>query len=188
MGFFVNNVYGGRQPYRVEPVQREKPTDDDSKQHLFDQSREDPNQKFLKASEKLYKKKSVVVASEIMNKQMMHLEGGLSVKEAWEKIKNHDIKHFPVLNEEGKLLGMLSEKDILRGMQEEEGKKLHEMTAKQTLCADPETELTDIMKVFSDHTVEAVPVVDQRHEVVGILTQNDLLQTMIKISHLKWNT
>ncbi|MCB1110702.1 MAG: hypothetical protein KDK64_06930, partial [Chlamydiia bacterium] len=78
MGFFVNNVYSGRQPYRVQEIQKDKPSDQDSKQQFFDQNQDDAQQKFLKASEKLYRKKSVVLASEIMNKQMMKLEGGLS--------------------------------------------------------------------------------------------------------------
>ena len=188
MGFFVNNIYGDRQPYRVQEVQKDKPDDQGSKGQYFGQNQEDPHQKFLKASEELYKKKSVVLASEIMNKQMMHLEGELSATEAWEKIKHHEIKYFPILSEEGKLLGMLSERDILRGMQEGDRKKLKDLTAEQTLCAEPETELADIMKVFSDQSVEVVPVLDKKHNVVGILTQNELLQTMLKISNLKWNT
>lgn len=188
MGFFVNNVYSGRQPYRVQEIQKDKPSDQDSKQQFFDQNQDDAQQKFLKASEKLYRKKSVVLASEIMNKQMMKLEGGLSVEEAWEKIKRHDIKHFPILNEEGKLLGMLSDQDILKGIEAGGGKKLQDLTAEHTLCADPETELMDIMKVFCEQKVEAVPVVDQKEQVIGILTQNELLQTMLKIMHVKWNT
>ena len=189
MGFFVNNIYGGRQPYRVQEVQKDKPDDQGSKGQYFGHNQEeDRHQKFLKANEKLYKKKSVVLASEIMNKQMMHLEGELSAKEAWEKIKHHEIKYFPILGEEGKLLGMLSERDILKGMQEGDRKKLKDLTAEQTLCAEPETELADIMKVFSDQAVEVVPVIDKKHNVVGILTQNELLQTMLKISSLKWNT
>ncbi|MCB1106754.1 MAG: CBS domain-containing protein [Chlamydiia bacterium] len=184
--FFVNNVYGAREPYRVQEIQKDKKDDQGGKG--FQGEGEHAHEKILKASEELYKKKSVVLASEIMSKQLIHLKGELSVSEAWDKIKGHTIKHFPILSEEGKLLGILSEKDILRGLQESKGKKLKEMTASKTLCADPDTELGEIMKVFSDHTVEAIPVVDKAHQVVGMLTQNDLLQTMLKITHLKWNT
>src|SRR5690606_6844763 len=116
-----------------------------------------------KASEKLYKKKSVVLAKEIMSKKLIELQGSLSLKEAWEKIKNHKINYFPIVNEEGKLLGMLSERDILQGMREGESRKLSDMTAEQTLCADPETELLEVIRVFSDQGIEAVPVLD-RHQ------------------------
>ncbi len=83
---------------------------------------------------------------------------------------------------------MLSERDILKGLQEGDRKKLKDLTAEKTLCAEPETELADIIKVFLDQAVEVVPVIDKKHNVVGILTQNELLQTMLKISNLKWNT
>lgn len=185
--FFVNNIYGGRERYKVQEIQEERSDDQGSKGQQFGQGDEHAHEKFLKASEKLYKKKSVILASEIMNQQLIQLEGHLSVDEAWKKIKNHEIKYFPVIGEKGKLLGMLSEREILMGVQEGKGKKLKDMTAKDTLCAEPETELLEILQVFRDQNVEAVPVVDKEERVVGILTQGELLQTMLKITNMKWN-
>ena len=115
--FFVNNVYGGREPYRVQAIEKDKKDDQGQRGRQFGEGDPDAHQKFLKASEKLYKKKSVVVASEIMSKQLMELEEGLSLEEAWEKIQHHDVKHFPIVSSEGKFQGMLSEAEILRHLQ-----------------------------------------------------------------------
>lgn len=185
--FFVNNVYGGRQPYRVQEVQRDKQEDkrEGSQQRFQNEDEAEAHEKFLKASEKLYKNRSVATAREIMNKQMITLKDTLSVEEAWEQIKNHDIKHYPIIGAEGKLLGLLSEGEILRHLQKGAKKKLHEITSAETLCADPETELAEILTVFSTEKIEAVPIVDKKAKVIGILTQNDLIQTMIKITNLK---
>ena len=73
---------------------------------------------------------------------------------------------------------------IMMCIQHGKEKKLSEVVNTETLCADPETELSDILAVFSTEKVKAVPIVNQKEKVVGILTQNDLIQTMIKITHL----
>ena len=59
------------------------------------------------------------------------------------------------------------------------------MISEMTLCAEPETELREVMQVFSQQKLEVLPVVDDKQKVVGILTQNDLLQTILKISELE---
>ncbi|MBF5058686.1 HPP family protein [Candidatus Neptunochlamydia vexilliferae] len=182
--FFVNNVYGGREPYRVQPIERDRSKDDRPRQQFQDEDEEETRENFLKASKKLYKKKSVVTIAEIMSKKLVELEEGLSLKEAWERIKGHKIKHFPLVNSEGKLLGMLTEGEILRELQEGGKKTLKELVSEHTLCADPETEVSEAIQVFTDHSIEAVPVVDAKEKVVGILTQNELLQTMIKMTHI----
>lgn len=187
MVFFVNNVYGGRQPYRVQEIQKDREDDQSGSGHHFnDEDEAEIHAKFLKAQEKFYKKRAVATAQEIMNKQLVTLSDKLSVEEAWEQIKNHDIKHYPIIGAEGKLLGLLSEGEILRQLQIGTEKKLSEIVNTKTLCAEPETELSDILEVFSHEKIEAVPIVDKKEKIVGILTQNDLIQTMIKITNLKF--
>ncbi|MGE3715111.1 MAG: HPP family protein [Simkaniaceae bacterium] len=185
--FYIRNNPDMRQPYRVEDIQKDRQAKEDQSSHQqFDHEDEARHhEKFLKASEKLYKQKSVVLASEIMSKQLVTLRENLSVEEAWEQIKNHEIHYFPIVNAEGKLLGILSEREILRGIQQKSKKTLREMTASRTLCAEPETLLAEVMQVFAEQNLEVLPVVDEKQKVIGILTQNDLLQTMLKISKLE---
>lgn len=182
--FFVNNVYGGKEPYRVNEAQKSRSDDQSSFQHQFGGDEEEAQEKFRKASEKLSKKKAVVSATEIMNKELLHLEENLSIEEAIRRVKNHQIKYFPIVNEEGKLMGMLSEFDLLHAREKGGQKKLKEITKAETLCAEPDTELGEIMHVFNDQAIEAVPVVNQSQHVVGMLTKNELLETILKITKL----
>ena len=184
--FYIRNDPDVRQSYRVEAIKKDRESEEDSS-HGKKFSQEDKShhhEKFLKASEKLYKQKTVVLARELMNRQLVTLRENLSVEEAWEHIKKHKIQYFPIVNAEGKLLGILSDRDILREMQAKKVKTLKEMTAEMTLCAEPDTELSELIQVFSEQKLEVIPIVDEKQKVVGILTQNDLLQTMLKISKL----
>ena len=184
--FYITRVSGVREPYRVEPLDKDRQSgEEQTPHHSFDQDEESQQQeKILKADEKLYKKKSVMQASQIMNRQLLALSEHLSVDEAWEKVKHHEIQYFPVINKEGKLLGILSERDLLREREGKRDKKLKDIMTHRTLCAKEHTELSELVQVFSEKNLEAVPVMDETHQVVGILTQSDLLQTMIKVSNL----
>ncbi len=186
MGFFFSNVSGLRTPYRadaVQPIERTGEDKQDQHQRQFKQEDEaEHQQKFLKASAKLYKERSVGLASQIMNERFHTLSHKLSLKEAYEEIKNKNIQYYPVVSEEGKLLGLLSEREILMELHEGEAKHLGEIVSKETLCADPTTSIDDILQVFSKHAVDAVPVVNEEHQIVGILSRKELLDTILKVS------
>lgn len=184
--FYITRVSGIREPYRVEPLNKDRQSgEEQTPHHSFDQEEESQHhEKILKADEKLYKKKSVMQASQIMNRQLLILNEHLSVDEAWKKVKHHEVQYFPVINQEGKLLGMLSERDLLRELEGKKERKLKDIMANRTLCAEVNTKLSELVQVFSEKSLEAVPVIDETHQVVGILTQSDLLQTIIKVSNL----
>jgi len=184
--YYVRNNSEVRQPYRVEAIgeDRKGGQDHSSGQQFSQEDKAHYHEKFLKASKRLLQKKTVVLVSEMMNQQLVTLRENLSVEEGWEQIKNHEIQFFPIVNVEGKLLGILSERDILRGIQGKKNKTLQDLTAEKTLCAEPHTELSEVMQVFLELNLEVLPVVDEKQRIVGILTQNDLLQTMLKVSKL----
>ena len=187
MGFFVSNVTGVRSPYRVAEIQKDRQSGDQQshQQQFGDESEAEHHEKFLKASAKFYKKKSVILASQIMNEKLVSLDQNLGLEEAWQRIKGHEVEHFPIVTEEGKLVGILSERELLRQMKEGDKKTLKEIVSNKTVCADPETHIQEVIQVFFDENLEAVPIVDEQHRVVGVLSRNDLLKTMLKVSHIR---
>lgn len=185
--FYITNTSRVSSPYRVEEIDKDRSDQERQPgQHFGGESDAEKHEKFLKASEKLYKQRSVIVAGEIMNKRILPLHENLSIDEAWKLVKDHQFEHFPIVSSEGKLVGLLSEREILRKIQAKEGKKsLKEIVSKETLCADKSANLNEVIQVFFDKNLEAVPVVDEEQKVLGILSKNELLQTMIKVSHLR---
>lgn len=184
--FYITNTSSVRSPYRVEEIGKDRQDQQQNQRQFGDESDAEKHEKFLKASEKLYKQRSVMVAGEIMNKKILPLHENLSLDEAWKMIKDHRFEHFPIISSEGKFVGLLSEKEILRKIQNDEGKKsLKDVIAKKTICAEEKTNLQEVIQVFFDENLEAVPVLDDQQKVLGILSRNDLLQTMLKVSHLR---
>ena len=185
--FYITNTSQVSSPYRVEEIDKDRRDEQGQPGQQFGgQSDAEKHEKYLKASEKLYKQRSVIVAGEIMNKKILPLHENLSIDEAWKLVKDHQIEHFPIVSSEGKLVGLLSEREILRKIEAKEGKKsLKEVVSKETLCAEESANLHDVIQVFFDENLEAVPVVDEDQKVLGILSKNELLQTMMKVSHLR---
>lgn len=46
---------------------------------------------------------------------------------------------------------------------------------RNVVCLSPVTPLDGVIKLFADHRISGAPVVDERGEVVGILTKTDLM-------------
>lgn len=78
--FFVNHVYRGREPYRVQKIQKDKQDDQSGRGHQFnDEDEAEIHAKFLKAQEKFFKKRAVATAQEIMNRRLITLKDDLSL-------------------------------------------------------------------------------------------------------------
>ena len=185
--FYITNTSSVRFPYRVEEVDKDRREQQRQPGQQFGgESDAEKHEKFLKASEKLYKQRSVIVAGEIMNKKILPLHENLSIEEAWKLVKDHQFEHYPIVSSEGKLVGLLSEREILRKIEAKEGRKsLKEVVSKETLCADEGTNLNEVIQVFFEENLDAVPIIDDEQKVLGILSKNELLQTMVKVSHLR---
>ncbi len=182
LGFFVSSVTGVRAPYKVSEIQKDPKDQQGSSQHHFgEQGQGDAHQKFLKASEELKKRKSVIMASQIMNKKPLLLEEGLSPDEVWELIKDREIHDFPIVSSEGKLVGLINRHELIAELEKGGDKTLKEMASEHVLCAEPETHVQDVIKVFFNAKVHAVPIVGPDDQVLGVLSRNDLLKTMMKV-------
>lgn len=185
--FYIINTSTARFPYRVEGVENEQQDQEKQGENQFDdQKKGKENEKALKAKRDVYQKRSVIIAKEIMNKTIFPLQGNLSLDEAWKIVKNHQFEHFPIISSEGRFLGLLSEREILRKLQNREGKKsLKDIVSKKTLCAEETTHFKEVIQVFFRENLEVVPILDDQQKIVGILTRNDLFQTMLKVSQLR---
>ena len=185
--FFVASTSRVRRPYQVEETQKESDQWKWNPQQDFEnQDEEKQGQKFKKAYQKLYRQREVIIASQMMQEVLIQLDASLSLEEALRIIQQHQVEYFPVVNEENKLLGILSKKDVLVALDrgKSDKKKLSHILPKETLCASPNTHLNHVLLACFKEKIEAVPVIDEKHRVLGILMRTDLLRTMLKISEL----
>lgn len=88
----------------------------------------------------------------------------------------------PVVDGVKKLVGVVSEHDLLRAM--DEGQGLGTVTATDVMTANPysvrpETTLGTLVHVLRASDLVRVPVVDAKDKLVGIIARRDVLRTYL---------
>ncbi|WP_440053994.1 CBS domain-containing protein [Pseudoalteromonas sp. T1lg65] len=104
-------------------------------------------------------------------------------------MKEKNVRHIPVINEEGILVGMLTQKIMIAkvmGIMATYGANAMERKEKQTKVNDimatdfasvtPAQSLQDVVKFFVENRHGCMPVVDDENKLVGILTSSDFVR------------
>ncbi len=92
----------------------------------------------------------------------------------------YDFRHLPVV-EDGKLLGMLSDRDVLRWSSQIDGKQVvPDMLVCDAMCSQIVTCslrscVANVARLMIELQIDAVPVMDQHNELAGLVTSTDLL-------------
>lgn len=98
--------------------------------------------------------------------------------DAKESMFKNSISSLLVVDNFGKLNGMLTSRDIL--FEVDNGKKIIElMTQKEKLVvAEPHISLDDAKQILKQHRIEKLPLVDATWEIKGLITTKDIKKMM----------
>lgn len=132
-----------------------------------------------------------VRVKERMTKNPVTVEANDSIKDAIDKMKKGHFRHLPVVDEEGKLVGMLSDRDIrlirpsLAFVSPEDAElQLWSTSVRQAAVFDPvtiypEALLEQAAELMLRWEVGGLPVVDKGGKPIGIVTYTDLLREFV---------
>jgi len=96
------------------------------------------------------------------------------VAKARELMRLHNVSGFPITAEGGKLVGILTSRD-LRFLPASENRKIQEvMTSKPLVTAPPDTNLEDAEKILHQHKVEKLLLVHPDGTLAGLITIRDI--------------
>ena len=136
-----------------------------------------------------------ILASQILKAPVVSLAPTASVAEAWELFCTRRFRHVPVLNRSGRIVGILSDRDVLRETKNHfiapldnsasSALQVQHVMTRQVLTAHPDTSIRDIARVFFEERIGAVPIVDRGETLVGIVTRSDILRTILNSAPLE---
>jgi acetoin utilization protein AcuB len=105
------------------------------------------------------------------------ITGETSVKEALGIIQEHKLRHLPVLDERGRLVGIVSEKDLLRA---DGDSKVEKVMTREVITVTEYTALEEAARIMADHRISSLPVM-RDGKLVGIITETDLFYIFLEL-------
>lgn len=171
---------------------RHKP--DDDMYHAFGNFLEQKNKNKDEAID-AYKKvanmdKNTVIyhVSEIMSKNCITVDSNSTIIETYHILKKNQVNQIPIVSVEDTIIGMIDKKVILNLLLDdfENGKKilnkrLNEINIPEVITTDPISDIRRVAKVMITCKTDAIPVVNQKNKLVGIVSKTDIINA---VSHL----
>ena len=117
-------------------------------------------------------------ARDIMNRPVVSVDTDTTVREAVTVLTEHGFAAVPVVDDDGRVVGIFSESDGLRA-----GHRREDLvtTAMTTLveATTPDTEIALIAERMLTHRLRSLPVVEEG-QLVGMVARRDLLRAMVR--------
>jgi CBS domain-containing protein len=126
-----------------------------------------------------------ITVAEYMSKRLVTLSKEINVIDAIKKLLDHKITCAPVLDQQGHLIGMFSEKDGMSVFLESvynQGMsgKVGEFMTSEIISVDSESSIVDLAEKFQKSSVRSFPVFEDA-ELVGIISRTDVLRALVSI-------
>jgi len=135
----------------------------------------------------------MIKVKELMTSQLYTLKPTDSVHKARELMLNKHIRHIPIIDDEKKLVGLLTKHDVLevsvsvlaeidKEMRDEleSGIPIVEVMNTEIVVADEETNLLDAAKYMLEQKHGCLPVF-RGEELIGILTEADFVKLALHL-------
>ena len=136
-------------------------------------------------------RRRLMFAGEIMTRNIVTLRENESLTEAYQLVTTKRFRHVPVIDESGKIVGVLSDRDLFRhaaglnSVPENPQKawgaanQVKEIMSQPVLVGTPDTDIREVAQVLVRERIGCMPIVDESYQVVGIVTRSDVLRTLV---------
>ena len=146
--------------------------------------------------------KRSIKAKDVMTRDVVFVVINTPMKEVAQTLGSHGISGLPVVDLEGKVVGVISEKDFLRHLgaqdkmtfmafvaerlkeawcvDESIGERTAgEMMTSPAVTVDENRPIIEIATLFKEKNVNRVPVTNQKGGLVGLVSRADIIQSTI---------
>ncbi len=154
---------------------------------LLDVSEDDLQALFVEAEHQAWRRRfGSLRCNEIMSHDVVSVTPSTPAQQAWQRMIRHAVKALPVVDANGRLLGIITLHDFFVGHELASGVAgraawvVGDLMTPDPLTASPRQELVDLMPAFTDGGRHHLPVVDERGQLLGMLTQSDMVAALFR--------
>jgi acetoin utilization protein AcuB len=132
-----------------------------------------------------------------MSKDLVTVDVNDSMQDAAKLIKENNIRGLPVMKKD-KLVGIVTDRDLKRASASDANTlEIHELLfliskikVKDIMTKDPitiplDSTIDEAAEVLLDNKLSGAPVMDDKGQVVGIITQTDIFRVMVSLTGVR---
>ncbi|WP_048441708.1 HPP family protein [Caenimonas sp. SL110] len=170
---------------------------------VLDVSRDDLQQLLHHAEAAAYQRNfGQLICSDIMSRQPVTAQFGMTLDEAWSLMRARRIKALPVIDRSRRVVGIVTVADFLEhaGMSRPEGvgerllsmirrdgvthtdkpETVGQIMTRSVRVASHDRPVAELVPLFSDDGHHHIPIIDHDRRLVGIITQTDLVRALYR--------
>ena len=114
-----------------------------------------------------------LTVSDLMTTQVLTVKASEPLKEARAEMEIGVIRHLPVVDDRGRLVGIVSDRDL---MSHPRGHRVADIMTRELVTTRPDAPAADAATTMLDHKISSVLVVNDEQKLVGVITQTDYLE------------
>jgi len=124
-----------------------------------------------------------------MTKDVVSIDLDTPLGHAMEVCSDKRIRHIPVLDENHRIVGLVTDRDLRSFISPRIGtisennsdraslrRPVHLIMLREVVTANPEASVTEAAQLMIAHRIGCLPVIDVERHVVGLVTTTDLLR------------
>ena len=120
---------------------------------------------------------------DVMTKDVVSVKKGTPIYEAMEIMRKKDITGMPVIKDDMTLVGVITEKDVLRLFYADEDEKNQQVgffMTRQAVSYRENESLRSICDFMMINYFRRVPVISEKGKLVGIISRPDIIDYIIE--------
>ncbi|GAI78040.1 unnamed protein product [marine sediment metagenome] len=122
-------------------------------------------------------------AKDLMTKNVICIKKDIPVIDAIKLMAKNNITGIPVVEDDGVLVGILSEQNVLRlfhTFEDEKGRTVNDFMTQPAIHFEEDEPLLDVCYCLRDNSIRRVPVTS-KGKVVGVISRSDILKCILKL-------
>jgi acetoin utilization protein AcuB len=112
-----------------------------------------------------------------MARSPLTITGEATVEEALSVLAEHKQRHLSVVDAEQTLVGIVSEKDLLRAISND---LVEGVMTREVVTVTEYTTIEEAARIMAEHTISSLPVM-RDGKLVGIITETDLFHIFLEL-------
>ncbi len=131
-----------------------------------------------------------MVVEEIMKTEVITLEASATIETALKLLHENHIRHIPIVDQENHVIGIVSDRDVRDASPsifEKDTNPKELQNSIESIMTTPVTTVhpldfvEEVASIFYEQEIASVPVT-RNNKLVGILTEKDMLYTLIQLT------